>query len=51
MVTRLYLDNDGTVTETYPKDYATRGGLTLTENQENKFFHKGGDDWTSSAVQ
>ena len=45
------VDNDGTVTETYPKDYATRGGLTLTENQENKFFHKGGDDWTSSAVQ
>ena len=45
------VDNEGTVTETYPKDYATRGGLTLTENQENKFFHKGGDDWTSSAVQ
>ena len=45
------VDNDGTVTETYPKDYATQGGLTLTENQENKFFHKGGDDWTSSAVQ
>ena len=32
------VNNDGTVTETYPKDYATRGGLTLTENQENKFF-------------
>lgn len=45
------VDNDGTVTETYPTDYDTRGGLTLTENQENKFFHKGGDDWTSSAVQ
>ena len=45
------VDNDGTVTETYPKDYATGGGLTLTENQENKFFHNGGDDWTSSAVQ
>lgn len=45
------VDNDGTVTETYPDDYATQGGLTLTENQENKFFHKGGDDWTSSAVQ
>ena len=45
------VNNDGTVTETYPADYATRGGLTLTENQENKFFHKGGDDWTSSAVQ
>lgn len=45
------VDNDGEVIETYPKDYATRGGLTLTENQENKFFHKGGDDWTSSAVQ
>ena len=45
------VDNDGTVIETYPKEYATQGGLTLTENQENKFFHKGGDDWTSSAVQ
>ena len=45
------VDNDGTVTETYPDDYATQGGLKLTENQENKFFHKGGDDWTSSAVQ
>lgn len=32
------VNNDGTVTETYPTDYATQGGLTLTENQENKFF-------------
>ena len=32
------VDNDGTVTETYPKDYATQGGLTLTENQKNNFF-------------
>jgi len=45
------VDNDGTVTETYPDDYDTQGGLTLTENQENKFFHKGGDDWTSSDNQ
>lgn len=45
------VDNDREVIETYPKDYATRGGLTLTEKQKNKFFHKGGDDWTSSAVQ
>ena len=45
------VDNNRKVIETYPTDYDTRGGLTLTENQENKFFHKGGDDWTSSAVQ
>lgn len=32
------VDNDGKVTETYPDDYATRGGLTLTENQKNNFF-------------
>ena len=32
------VDNDGTVTETYPDDYATQGGLTLTENQKNNFF-------------
>ena len=32
------VDNEGTVTETYPKDYATHGGLTLTENQKNNFF-------------
>ena len=32
------VDNDGTVTETYPDDYATQGGLTLTENQEKNFF-------------
>ena len=31
-------NNDGTVTETYPDDYATQGGLTLTENQKNNFF-------------
>lgn len=32
------VDNDGTVIETYPTDYATQGGLTLTENQKNNFF-------------
>ena len=32
------VNNDGTVTETYPDDYATQGGLTLTENQKNNFF-------------
>ena len=31
------VDNDGKVT-TYPDDYATQGGLTLTENQKNNFF-------------
>ena len=32
------VNNDGTVTETYPTDYATQGGLTLTEKQEKNFF-------------
>lgn len=32
------VDNDREVIETYPTDYDTRGGLTLTENQKNNFF-------------
>lgn len=32
------VDNNRTVKETYPADYASEGGLTLTENQENNFF-------------
>lgn len=45
------VDNDRTVIETYPADYATRGGLTLKEEgeQTDKFFHRGGTDWTYSA--
>lgn len=45
------VDNDGTVTETYPDDYATQGGLTLEEEgkQTDKFFHKGGTNWTNTA--
>lgn len=45
------VNNDGTVTETYPKDYATQGGLTLKEEgeQTDKFFHKGGTNWTNTA--
>lgn len=43
--------NDRTVIETYPDDYATRGGLTLKEEgeQTDKFFHRGGTNWTHSA--
>lgn len=45
------VDNDRTVKETYPADYATGGGLTLKEEgkQTDKFFHRGGTDWTHSA--
>ncbi len=45
------VNNDGTVTETYPDDYATQGGLTLEEEgkQTDKFFHKGGTNWTNTA--
>ncbi|HIZ01078.1 MAG TPA: hypothetical protein H9819_02350 [Candidatus Bacteroides merdipullorum] len=45
------VDNDREVIETYPADYATRGGLTLKEEgeQTDKFFHRGGTDWTHSA--
>lgn len=45
------VDNDRKVIETYPADYATRGGLTLKEEgkQTDKFFHRGGTDWTHNA--
>lgn len=45
------VDNDRKVIETYPADYATGGGLTLKEEgkQTDKFFHRGGTNWTYSA--
>lgn len=45
------VNNNRKVIETYPKDYATRGGLTLKEEgeQTDKFFHKGGTNWTNTA--
>lgn len=45
------VNNDRKVIETYPADYATGGGLTLKEEgeQTDKFFHRGGTDWTYSA--
>lgn len=45
------VDNNRTVIDTYPDDYATGGGLTLKEEgeQTDKFFHRGGTDWTYSA--
>ena len=35
------------VQEVYPSDYATNGGLTLSEN--DKFFRKGNTSWTYTA--
>ena len=45
------VDNNRKVIETYPDDYATQGGLTLEEEgkQTDKFFHKGGTNWTNTA--
>lgn len=45
------VDNNRKVIETYPTDYDTRGGLTLKEEgeQTDKFFHKGGTNWTNTA--
>lgn len=45
------VNNNRTVTDTFPTDYATGGGLTLKEEgkQTDKFFHRGGTDWTYSA--
>lgn len=43
------VDNQGNVTESCPEDYATKGGLSFNRKQSEKFFHKGGSDWTSTA--
>lgn len=43
------VDNQGNVTESYPEEYATKGGLSFSRGQSNKFFDKGGSAWTSTA--
>lgn len=43
------VDNQGNVTESYPGNYATQGGLRFSRTQSDKFFHKGGSNWTSTA--
>lgn len=43
------VDNQGNVTESYPTDYATKGGLSFSRGQSDKFFRKGGSAWTSTA--
>lgn len=43
------VDNQGKVTESYPTEYATKGGLSFNREQSDKFFHKGGIAWTSTA--
>lgn len=43
------VDNQGNVTESYPGNYATQGGLGFSRTQSDKFFHKGGSNWTSTA--
>lgn len=42
------VDNSGNVTS-YPTDYKTNGGLPFNREQSDKFFHKGGSAWTSTA--
>ena len=42
------VDNSGKVTS-YPTDYDTNGGLSFSRGQSDKFFHKGGSEWTSTA--
>lgn len=45
------VDNEGKVIDTYPENFQTAGGLDLKESdkQTDKFFHKGGTDWTYTA--
>lgn len=43
------VDNQGNVTESYPEDYKTKGGLSFKREQTEKFFHNGGSVWTSTA--
>lgn len=43
------VDNSGKVTS-YPTDYDTNGGVPFDrDTNNNKFFHKGGGEWTSTA--
>lgn len=44
------VDNSGNVTESYPEEYATNGGVPFDrDTNNNKFFHNGGSAWTSTA--
>lgn len=43
------VDDNGNVTESYPSNYETNGGLPFSRTQSDKFFHKGGSNWTSTA--
>ena len=43
------VDDNGNVTESYPSNYETNGGLPFNRTQSDKFFHKGGSNWTSTA--
>ena len=44
------VDNQGNVTESYPTDYDTNGGVPFDrDTNNNKFFHNGGSVWTSTA--
>lgn len=43
------VDNQGNVTESYPENYATKGGLSFKREQRDKFFHKDGSEWTFTA--
>lgn len=43
------VDDNGNVTESYPSNYETNGGLPFSRTQSEKFFHKGGSNWTSTA--
>lgn len=43
------VDDNGNVTESYPSNYETNGGLPFSRTQSDKFFHKGGSNWTFTA--
>lgn len=40
------VDNQGNV-ESYPEEYATKGGLSFNREQTEKFFYRGGTNWTT----
>lgn len=46
------VNNQGNVTESYPTDYDTNGGVPFDrDTNNNKFFHNGGSVWTSTAAE
>lgn len=46
------VNNQGNVTESYPTDYDTNGGVPFDrDTNNNKFFHNGGNAWTSTAAE